>query len=776
MRDDLRATLSLALETIDRPGSFCASGSVPALFPGLEVEGLGPIGLPLTDQQAKELIRRSERAPHGKGEKTVLDPSVRRVWRMKPGLFSLTNPGWDRFIKERVGEVQTELGLGTQKLEAHLHELLLYEPGCFFLPHRDGEKLDRMVATMVIVLPSFHEGGELVVRHDGQERTIDFGSAEGGQFAIHFAAFYADCEHEVRPLRAGHRLCLVYNLTLGKSGKTLTAPRASESIERIRPIPREWAEDDSVAKLIVTLDHQYTQGGLAWDSLKGVDRAKAQALLEAARREGCRAYLGLLTFWESGQAEYSGGGGSGYGRGRRWGSRDEEDDEPHEMGELFDSSLTAEHLIDGDGRGLPIGSLTVEQDEVLDPESLRSIDPEEDFEGFTGNAGMTLERWYRHAAMILWPESRDFEILCDPDGLAAVPVLEQMVARWREAGSGDSAALRARCVDLAATILARWGDHPYGWAAPGGPGNGGIIHALIAIQDPALIGRYLGEVMVIDPSVDPGQAVATACREHGWGTFRRELLTVMSRTNSATMERNVRVLEQIASARPRKQEGWGELVAGLSRDLVNAVEALDRQLPSDDRHSRSVNRANVLAGLVRSLILTGEFELLPRVVAQAQGSPDLYPLKPVQVAALVGLQPWLRKHLKQPFEALTRWVVSCREQLESLTARAPEAPTDYRRPAEITCKCEDCSELRRFLGDPQESVHRFRVRQDRRSHLELRIRAAECDLDLATERQRSPHTLVCTKNQASYEARVGVYQQDREQLATVRLIEASLPT
>lgn len=51
-------------------------------------------------------------------------------------------------------------------MTAHLYKLLVYEKGGFFLPHRDGEKLDRMVATLVIVLPSIHEGGALILSHD----------------------------------------------------------------------------------------------------------------------------------------------------------------------------------------------------------------------------------------------------------------------------------------------------------------------------------------------------------------------------------------------------------------------------------------------------------------------------------------------------------------------------------------------------------------------------------------------------------------------------------
>ena len=54
---------------------------------------------------------------------------------------------------------------------------------------------------------------------------IDFGGRAGGPFRIQYAAFYADCEHEVRPLKKGYRLCLVYNLTLARSKKDASSPK-----------------------------------------------------------------------------------------------------------------------------------------------------------------------------------------------------------------------------------------------------------------------------------------------------------------------------------------------------------------------------------------------------------------------------------------------------------------------------------------------------------------------------------------------------------------------
>jgi len=48
------------------------------------------------------------------------------------------------------------------------------------------------------------------------------------------------------------------------------------------------------------------------------------------------------------------------------------------------------------------------------------------------------------------------------------------------------------------------------------------------------------------------------------------------------------------------------------------------------------------------------------------------------------------------------------------------------------------------------------------------IHASGCDLDVVTERTGRPYTLVCTKNQASYERRV---QQRTADLAALARLE-----
>ena len=51
------------------------------------------------------------------------------------------------------------------EVRAELHNLLVYKTGGHFAPHRDSEKVPGMFGTLVVVLPSAHEGGALVIRH-----------------------------------------------------------------------------------------------------------------------------------------------------------------------------------------------------------------------------------------------------------------------------------------------------------------------------------------------------------------------------------------------------------------------------------------------------------------------------------------------------------------------------------------------------------------------------------------------------------------------------------
>jgi predicted 2-oxoglutarate/Fe(II)-dependent dioxygenase YbiX len=62
-----------------------------------------------------------------------------------------------------------------------------------------------MFGTLVVHLPSDFKGGDLVVRHNGQEHTFGTRQLGPGAAGLSYVAFYADCEHEVKPVTKGYR-------------------------------------------------------------------------------------------------------------------------------------------------------------------------------------------------------------------------------------------------------------------------------------------------------------------------------------------------------------------------------------------------------------------------------------------------------------------------------------------------------------------------------------------------------------------------------------------
>ncbi|WP_340377127.1 2OG-Fe(II) oxygenase [Streptomyces sp. SS7] len=146
-----------------------------------------------------------------------------------------------------------------------------------------------MVGTQVLSLPSAHTGGELVVEHAGQECAY-----RGSKTDLTLVAFYADCRHQVTPVRTGYRVTLTFNL-LAEPGSSaqVSGPLAELAHSPGRHFGR-LARQVALRQLRVgsaeparyLLDHEYTQRGLSWERLKGADAGRAALLRAAAGQAG----------------------------------------------------------------------------------------------------------------------------------------------------------------------------------------------------------------------------------------------------------------------------------------------------------------------------------------------------------------------------------------------------------------------------------------------------------------------------------------------------------
>jgi hypothetical protein len=156
--------------------------------------------------------------------------------------------------------------------------------------------------------------------------------------------------------------------------------------------------------------------------------------------------------------------------------------------------------------------------------------------------------------------------------------------------------------------------------------------------------------------------------------------------------------------------------------------------------------------------------LAHRVADYVLAWPKTYGLDGVLVPAV--------RRLTQSLEtkgsaAVRRLRLFCIEHLRARVAEPLEAPRDWRRASALSCRCPRCAELGRYLADPERKTWAFKAAEADRGHVEATIRQARCDLDVTTDRRGRPYSLICTKNQASYERRKQQRKTDLENLAAL---------
>jgi predicted 2-oxoglutarate/Fe(II)-dependent dioxygenase YbiX len=765
----ITADFAEVLTTVQRPGDFVTSGTIELLAPSISVDGVGTVALPLLPAQASALVAVADRAPYGRGEATLLDTSVRRTWQIGPDRVHIGGRHWPRTLETIVTRVAEGLGVA-DPVEAEFYKMLVYDEGSFFVGHRDTEKSPGMFATLVIVLPSVSSGGELLVRHKDHEIRLPLQVDDPSEAA--YAAFYADCVHEVLPVTSGCRLTLVYNLLRRGSGRVPEPPDYTSQHDRLAELLQAWRTADRATivtppmdeadepalsdaapeKLVYPLEHAYTQAELGFAALKGADAAAASVLAPAAREAGCTLHLALLTIEENGTAVYV----NHYDRRHR--GYDYDDDGDFEAGEIDNRSVTLSDWRTVDGSASPLGALPVLDEEVSPLEALAEMDPDEEhFEEATGNAGASFERTYRRAALVLWPEERMFAVLSQAGLSMTLPYLADLVQRWEEAGADRDSPLRRDAHDLAGHMIAQW---PAGGWYPRYDGSESqascMLRMLCRLDDAARIEAMLEHVIATGTyGKDDNEAVV-------------EALAILPPRQA------LQAVQQIVAAMGATAFGaCADLLSRLAPThgaaLRDAAQLLLRVIPGDpEQRSRDLlwrRDSGVDASLVADLLSALSAiapELAGRAVDHMLARPKPYDADGIQVPAALSL---VAGGSSGP--AVERLTAACLAHLRGRIAEPLAAPRDWQRGSTLTCKCPRCRELAVFLADPDARTWVLRAVQEHRGHVEQTIANHRCDVDTKTETRGRPYSLVCTKNQASYQRRVVQRTKDLADVAAL---------
>lgn len=737
----LKKDILACLQQLKGSGKFASILTADFLFPGLEVEGVGEIAYPVNKAQATALIQFAHKAPFGKGNQTILDNSVRSAWEIDADKLSFNNPSWDKFLNKAISNIKTDLGLEDYTIAAHLYKLLIYEEGDFFLAHKDSEKEKGMFGTLVVGLPSQYTGGELEISFEGIKEVADFAKQNPGH-TINYAAFYADCDHEVKRLTSGYRVCLVYNLIQQKAGKKIELQSLQAHAGKLAELFTK-DERNSANPYIILLGHQYTPENFSTDALKLNDRAKAEALLLAAKQAGYYGKPCLVTSYLSGAPTYS-----GYEYG--------EDDDDAAMDEIYDTSLHIEHWLEN---GLPaFDNVAFEEQELITSFPLNEGEPiVKESTGYMGNYGPDLMHWYHYGAVMVWSPQVNARLLLSQDAATQLNWIDYF-NRSQQISEKEITAVEV----ILSTGLADKDDHEKNdyeeddyeeddYEEEEKENFNTVADWLISRKDKSfLLALSIKRLQFFFNKIDIDRWIKIF-RFLSAESTTGVLENVTEDITVPVLEKLLPVIKTMAADNELKNIASEQmaLLPGYFKDLdVKTLKRINAAALSDlfriaENMSPANNWATVIVG-----ILTNN---LQRRYVHVVLVPELLAVK------------------KQ--SALTDQLLHrCREYLQHRADNQPQPPANWSRslPETTGYHKKQWQILKAFLESPDQKVFDYRKNQEERSLLESAIKSAVIDLKTETIKAGSPHTLRITKTQAAYQHQMKEWHEDLALLGRVK--------
>ena len=760
------------LARIGSSGSFATCRTAAAGDLNLEVRGVGRIRLPITPATARRLCAIARPARYGFKDHTRLDRRVRNTWEIPRSRITIDESRWMKTMTPQLDRVRRDLGLPEGcRLKAELHNLLVYGPGQFFAAHQDSEKADDMIGTLVVNLPSRFTGGALSIEHHEEKKVVG-----GSSGTLTFIAFYADCHHEVRPIKQGYRVTLTYNLVVEGDSAGAGADAATERVEaltrRIReyfgmPRPSGRAGGDTPEapdRLVYLLDHQYTQRGLAWNRLKNADATRAAALRKIAGRLDCEVFLALADVHETWSCEEE----DDYGNHRyRWG-RDyddendedadyEEDDRPDdassgasELIELIDSGIELRHWIGPGHRPKGIG-VGVDSDELCYTKPSADLEPfESEHEGYTGNAGNTVDHWYHRAAVVLWPRERAFVIRAKASPRWAIGQIGKKLAAKGANAAAEALALARRLLPFWSRVAARDEGHAL---------IDGTLLTAAKLADPGVAAALLEPFTLTKVTAKAAPRLADLLDRYGLAWCRALLRRWEQDEGYEPAEARIAWISSAlpalcgslcardapdgpALARAVVEDHWAHMLAHFkdiqklesAREIARDLARLSKPLLALLESTRIAKHADLHREVLGFLTAEAAEEIhLPLRLGVLRAAHDRR--RPDALRGL-GLKP-VHAH--------------CSVDLTTRLSAPARAKSDWSITTPVRCSCKLCATLARYLRASDKVRFEWPLAQAQRAHIHGILDSRELPVRHATRRTGRPFTLVLEKTAALFE-------------------------
>ena len=565
----------------------------------------------------------------------------------------------------------------------------------------------------------------------------------------YFTSFYADCQHEVEKVTKGYRLCLIYNLMYQGLDECPTPADNQTQASTIVFAMKQWLEDldstDCPNLMCYLLEHRYCEVSLSFNLLKNRDRAVADVLTKAKAEVNFDVYIGHINLTECWAAE-------NYGDG------------DYEEIECCEECVSVRSLKGCDGEHA-LSEVEIGKKTFVPKNFFETIDPDKnEFEEATGNEGASVDKQYNWTALLLWPTRKR----------PAVIGVSNMVELFKQ----DINAGKKGLVNVARDII-REMHHK----EPSIESCLSFLHSLLLLADTKLIVEMLDVIAGIKHSYSYNCVIgsSTFCdlvlsiaSKHGWDILKSPLQTMFARCSSDNVEKYCTLLSKMTASK-KPDEG---------KDLCKDLLSITVKVLADEKDATPTSSAEKLSWYYRGypppkgnrskefvsqlfglLTAVESNDLFTSTVSALCAKPVRYPVLETLGPAIVDFYKSTEAKKDGPLQGILTYCIS---QLEVSLRKVIAAPTSNTKRVRFTCSCKDCVELKRFLKHPTEVQHRFKLSKGRRQHLQQQLHGSRADATYVTDKSDDSHTLVVTKNNASYEKKLKKQQSKQALLASLR--------
>ncbi len=763
------------LAAITAPGSFSSRRTSSPDDLHVEVKGVGAIDWPVSAETARKLRGVARRAGYGWRDKTFVDQNVRNTWEIAKSRVKIDKRKWKNTLGPQLQLIQNDLGLPDGgKLEARLYKMLLYEPGQFFVPHQDSEKSDDMVGTLTVILPSAYKGGSTSIELRGEK--VTYRPSRSRDKRLTFVAFYSDCHHEVHPIKDGHRVVLVYDLVFNDQGMESPSSLFDEqTLDELAQYidahfststPARYSSNPTTPpdKLVYLLDHEYTRRSLGWNRLKNGDRFRALALRYAAQRLDCELFLALADVHETWSCEgddyYDGWRYRGYSRGRY--HEVDDDPESYQLLDMIESDIELRHWLDSRGKSIRAVNSGVDWDEVCFTRPSVDFDPfQSEHEGWMGNYGNTVDRWYHRAAVVLWPRERTFVIRAKISPMWAVDQLAKLTGK----GADEEAKLKARALQ------------PFWhYCAPREAAkqfSERTLEVANSLDDAELASSLLAPLRLGQLSIVGLSYFLGLLRSHGqnwcWELYCNwaEKLDRFGRDDGETtwlkfMPRFCRTLHEEGAV--SGQELARRVIVHQWSIIKKRCEGQLEDLADPYAVEQLSSLSKKLAPVLRSCVAVDNREVHEDILSFLTSEDTRYPI--VSILPLLhesrSGHPSDRNIGPPRLEVLHRY---CMDELQSRLATSARAADDWSMIPPTKCPCDLCMELGEFLSHRDQIRFEWPLATDKRRHVHNQLDRYKLPVTHTTRREGRPYTLVLVKTKALFTQDADLRQRYARELA-----------